>query len=320
MKNTYCLIYNPKAGTKRSKVPFANQITLEEVKALLKQYEIPVDYFPTKRAGHATELARDAIKEGYKAVLVAGGDGTVGEVANALVGTNTTLGILPLGTYMNTARMLAVQNNLELAVATIKMQRIRKIDVGCMTRLDGEKLDKPSYFLESAGLGLEADFHEKFIKLERGEISALFQLIDKFLKFYTRKITIELDDKKIVTRPIFVNIANGPYSGAALPFAPRARLNDHRLTISVFKMGRVETIRMLWALLWGNPITKYGIETHKSKIVKVTSKNPLPIHIDARVFGTTPATFKIIPSAIKVITGYPKDGDSSLLEGTYLDL
>ena len=316
----YKLIYNPNAGIKRSQLPFNNQVSLEEVRSLLKQYEIQVDYSPTKRAGHATDLAKEAIKEGYKTVIVAGGDGTVGEVASALVGTDIVLGILPLGSFMNTARMLSIPINLELAVATIKMRRVRKIDVGCMTRLGGEKLDEQSYFLESAGLGLEADFHEKFIQLERGDVKALYEIVKQFIKFYARKITIELDNHKIITRPILVNIANGPYSGAALSLAPGARLNDHKLTVSLFKMGRVEVIRMLWTLLWGKSIKSYGIDTYQSKLVKVSTSSPMSIHIDARVFGETPASFKIIPNALKVVTGYPKDGEVSLLQRTYLDL
>src|ERR1700680_3095034 len=110
MKQTKtALIYNPRAGTKRNILPDRIlKITLEDIKNLLAQYQIPVDYFPTKYPGHATELARQLSQKGYKLILAAGGDGTVGEVANGLVGSETTLGIIPLGSFMNVAKMLSV--------------------------------------------------------------------------------------------------------------------------------------------------------------------------------------------------------------------
>src|SRR3954468_24777623 len=92
----YRLIYNPKAGKKRSFLHLHTKAsaTLEEVQYLLERYQIVVDLAPTKGPGHATELAKEAVKMKYKGVLVAGGDGTAGEAANGLIGSNTPLGIL----------------------------------------------------------------------------------------------------------------------------------------------------------------------------------------------------------------------------------
>src|SRR5258705_214175 len=114
-------IYNPKAGHKAKLLSLKHPLlSLEDIKALLKRYQIPFDSFPTRSAGHATELARQSVKEGYGTVIVAGGDGTVGEAANGLVGTDVNLGILPLGTFMNIARMLSIPSDIEKAVALLK--------------------------------------------------------------------------------------------------------------------------------------------------------------------------------------------------------
>src|ERR1035437_1272490 len=90
------VIYNPNAGKKKNPVG-GNPITLEDIKRLLVKYQIPADFFPTKKSGDATKLAYDALKEKYETVVAAGGDGTVSEVATGLIGTNITLAILPLG-------------------------------------------------------------------------------------------------------------------------------------------------------------------------------------------------------------------------------
>src|SRR5258708_14378798 len=93
------LIYNSHAGKKRGLFSlFRGKLTaLEDIKELLTKYQIPVDYFPTKRPGHATQLASQCVKKGYKTILAAGGDGTVGAGANGLVGPDTTLRTQPLG-------------------------------------------------------------------------------------------------------------------------------------------------------------------------------------------------------------------------------
>src|SRR5476651_766457 len=90
------LIYNPKAGSKRRINPFGVRITLEEIKKLMEQYQIPIEYAPTHYSKHAIKLAQESIQEGYDLVIAAGGDGTIGEVINGLVGSNVTVGILPL--------------------------------------------------------------------------------------------------------------------------------------------------------------------------------------------------------------------------------
>src|SRR6186997_1905087 len=151
----YKLIYNPNAGKKRNLLPTSQQATLEEIKNLFVQYQIPIDYFPTKGPGDAAILARDSIKEKYNVVIAAGGDGTISEVAAGLVGSDMTMAILPLGSFMNTPEALAIPRDLEMAVMVIKMGRSRKIDIGQINMLDGEKLSKPVFFLENAGVGLE---------------------------------------------------------------------------------------------------------------------------------------------------------------------
>jgi diacylglycerol kinase family enzyme len=122
----YKVIYNPQAGKKKKLLGKPNY-SLEDIQDLLTQYQIPADYYPTKSSGHATKLAHDAIKQKYAGVLAAGGDGTVSEAASGLINTDMLLGVLPLGTYMNTAKMLAIPTELEKAVIMIKINRTRKI-------------------------------------------------------------------------------------------------------------------------------------------------------------------------------------------------
>src|SRR5258708_13045247 len=281
------LIFNPYAGVKRRLIALTkNTTTLEQIKDLLEQYQIPVDYFPTKYPGHATKLAKEATKENYEMVLVAGGDGTVGEAANGLIGKETPLGIIPLGYFMNVARMLSRPTDLEKAVELIKIKRIRKIDVGVVSRFNGEKLEKPYYFLESAGLGLEAELYEHFLAWERGQKSAVFKMLKSLFGFFNYKVKIITNDKReIQTRATLVTISNGPYSGAAVPLSPKAKLNDHFLTLSIFRMSKFELIRYILRAIYKGRSFSSKVEVLKVKKVKILANHKRMVHADGRVFG-----------------------------------
>lgn len=330
------LIFNPNAGMKRKLLPNAKLSTsLEDIKVLLEQYQIPVDFFPTKGPGLATELAKNALKEGYKMVIVAGGDGTVGETANGLVGSDVQLGIIPLGSFMNIARMLSIPLEIEKAVMLIKIGRSRKLDVGQVTKIAEvieptpnhiiKKAQDPGiksegfFFLESAGLGLEAELHEYILEWENGDWKAIWKAVRVLFQYYGHKATIILDNRIIKTRATMVAVSNGPLAGASLPIAPKAKLNDHKLTVSLFKMSKWQIIRFFLKAI--NSGKKYSpkVEIYKAKKVRVETKVERLVHADARLFGTTPVEFKIVPNALNVITGFPQSKDISLLKRTLLD-
>lgn len=337
------LIYNPRAGAKRKLLNNKDSFALEDLISLLKQYQIEVDYFPTRRPGHATELAASASGEGYNAVIAAGGDGTVSEVANGLINTDIPLGIIPLGTFMNIARMLSIPTDLEKAVAIIKIGRTRKIDVGKITMISGERIsDHPSvkikervlrdsssvintptntglYFLESAGIGLDAELQEQFLEFEQGNFKTIFKMIKTYLDYYIAKSKITIDNEVIETKASLIAVSNGPFTGAALPISPQAKLNDHRLSVTIYKMSKFELVKYFLRWFISKKITQSKIQTYKAKKVKIESRSKRIVHTDARVFGTTPIELEIIPNALNVISGFPKDSKYTLMKRTYLD-
>jgi diacylglycerol kinase (ATP) len=315
----YKLIFNPKAGVKRGFLFHRDSnYYLEQVQYLLKKYQIDADFAPTRKTGHAIELAREAVKDGYDVVLVAGGDGTVGEVANGLIGTKVVLGILPLGSFMNIARMLSIPNDLERAVMLLKLGRVRKIDVGKVVNIGGQDLEEGYYFLESAGIGLEAQGHEYIQRLEKGEISAFFKMIKSFWDFYMYSADLDLDDKKIYAKASAIVIGNGQLIGPGLPLATKAQLNDHLLTVSIYKMTKYELLRFIISLLTGKKYLTKKIEILQGKKLILQTPFPRLVHADARLYGKTPLICQIEPSALSVIAGFPDAGENFLKNTTPL--
>lgn len=319
MIKEYKLIYNPHAGEKRKIIKSGGNETLEAIKKLLKQYQIEADYEPTKHSGHATYLAKKSIKQGYKKVLVVGGDGTVSEAANGLVGSNVTLGIIPTGTAVNIAKMLSIPMDIEKSIELIKIGRKRKIDAGAILKLENEKLEKPDYFFETVGIGLDALIQKEFKNFESGSLLSIFKIIQIYMNFYANKITLKTDDDEIITKATLISIANGPYTGFGLLLAPDAKLNDHRLTITLYRMTKFDLIRYFFNMKFEGKIDKRRLKTIQTTKVTISAKHPISLHADGTIFSKTPAVLKIIPNALEVICGFPQPNDTSLNSRTLLD-
>ncbi len=316
------LIYNPHAGQKRSLIPLKTQYSLEDIVGIFQQYQIPVDSFPSKSVEDAIELAKSSQKEGYEVVVAAGGDGTVATIAHGLVGTDVALAVLPMGSVMNIARMLAVPNDMEMAIALIKIGRVRKIDVAEITRIDGQKMEEKSYFLEQAGIGFDADLHYYLSGLfERGEYASILKLFKLFVfPLFGKRIEVEVDGKVIEKKARMVLVSNGPYSGPGLNFAPKSKLNDHKLMISIFHLNKLGLIKFLLNLILRRKAHTSKIKVIEGEKITIRSKEQKLVHADARIFGTTPVEFRSVPSSLNVVVGFPKAGSSTLNKRTPLDL
>ncbi|MFA6105802.1 MAG: YegS/Rv2252/BmrU family lipid kinase [Patescibacteria group bacterium] len=322
------LIYNPHAGSKKHIFARTNFLLLQDIYALLYKYEIDFDTSPILKEGDARRLAREAASDGYEYVIVAGGDGTVGEAATGLVGSNTALAILPLGTYMNVAKMLSIPLNLESAVMVIKMGNIRSIDVGEVISLKEEQVDgkaarEANYFLESVGIGIEADFQNFLLTYKKNRWHSIVELVKGMKSFYNAPLSIELDNDRIIeSKAQLIMISNGPFMGANLSVAPTSKLNDHVLKVTIYKMTNK---KLLWHI-FKLKMTKQGsylrshnlnpaIQTYTSTFVNIKSKKTRPVDADARIYGETPISVKVRPGALKVIVGFAgSKKDSALLE------
>ncbi len=220
---------------------------------------------------------------------------------------------------MNIARMLSIPTDIEKAIMLIKIGRTRKIDVGCITKLDGEKLSESHFFLESAGVGLEAEIQQHILEMERGDKSSVLKIFKKMVNFDSHQIKLVIDNETVNIDATLVSIANGPMTGANLMLAPKAKLNDHRLTVTVYNMSKKELFNYFLKMKTSGKTDLRKLNTYQTKKLRVEADN-LFIHADARLFGSSPAEFKIIPNALNIITGFPSSQDGeTLVKKTFLD-
>ena len=297
MPRRTCLILNPKAGQKAGVT--TNPFTLDEAHELLTRHGIEADYFCTERAAHATELARQAVADGYDRILAAGGDGTVAEVAESLIGSDAVLGLLPLGSVMNVARMLGVPRDLEGAAAVIKAGNVARIDAG---RAKGTARSR--FFLEAAGVGIDAGLFAYVNQIDRGNWRSLRPLIRFLWRYRPRPLHLRIDGRPLDISAMMVTVANGPYLGAALTLAPDAKLDDHRFDVRIFtRFSKLDLIRYILAIIGGRRAYDPKIITRRGRVVEITAPRPLMAHADSHPLGTTPARFELVPSALNVLVG-----------------
>lgn len=316
MKNTfkkYKLIYNPTAGQKRLVAGVPANIGLDEAVNLLKRYKINPDVEETKYHGHAKEIAQSASQEGYDVVISAGGDGTISEIAVALTGKNTVLGILPFGTYMNIPKMLHIPPDVEKAAALIRAGQTTKIDAGVIEELSGKRLSPAKYFFENSGIGFEAEMQKHFGKLEKGNWFEFFNLVKIIWSFYFYRATIILDGKTVIdTKASTIMVSNGSMTGAGLTVAPDATLDDHCLTVSVYRMSRWGVLKFVIGQKIAGQVYSRDIKRYRAKKVRIETKKPRLVHADSRIFGETPVEYSLLPKALNVISGSSKDWDMFL--------
>ncbi|MDQ6675262.1 MAG: YegS/Rv2252/BmrU family lipid kinase, partial [Chloroflexota bacterium] len=266
--------------------------------------QIPFDPWPTKRAGHATDLAREAVAEGRELVIAAGGDGTVNEVAHGLANTATVLGLMPLGSIMNVARTLWVPRDLAGAARTLAEGKVLAMDMGRM----GNR-----FFLEAAGVGLDAGLFGYFERLEKG--ARPLAVVRAGLRFLRQlgspRITVEHDGGRLATRAPMVSVANGPYVGAAYAIAPNARIDDGALDVVVFRHTAIFRVLLHLVLIaGGRPMPPPPrARTLRARSIRVSKRRgrPLPVHVDGDPVGVTPARFDVVPAALRVVVGPPLD-------------
>jgi len=296
-ENRACLIVNPNAGRKIGMT--TNAFGVDDARELLERHEIDAEVWCTERPGHATDLAKKAASEGFRLVIAAGGDGTVEEAAEGLVGTDVILGVLPLGSVMNIARMLGIPRDLDAAADVIKEQRVARIDIG-----RASTGARSAHFIEAAGVGIDAGLFAYFNQLDNGNWRSLKPLITFMWRYRPRRLTLKVDGRVHRFNAMMVTIANGPYVGAALTVAPEARVDDGRFDVEVFtRFGKLELLRHLLAIAWGRRSYNPKVRHFQAKIVEVIPDHPMMVHADSDPLATTPARFEVLPSSLSVIVG-----------------
>lgn len=283
------IIINPTAGRGRMQ---ARAINLED---RLLEKGIRAEFLETQRPGHAFELAKAAAESGVGQVCVAGGDGSISEVVNALVGSNVELGIIALGTGNDVARSLGLPiNQPEAALDVILNGKVRAIDVGVG---DGR------YFISLIGVGFPALVASQANQMRRvhGPLTFFLSVYRAVLRMKAHPVRIELDDRELKLRCTSILIQNTPYTGGGLLMAPQAEMDDGLLDVVVVgDIGRLDLMLNFPRVYRGTHLNHSKFSGYRSRCVKVESESPLEVILDGDLMGTVPLSAGVLQKALKV--------------------
>lgn len=236
-------------------------------------------------------------------VVIAGGDGTVGAAAAALVDTDATLGILALGSFNNVARGMGLPDELDPALDVIARGASSAVDVG----LAGQDGEAPEMFLEAAAVGLEAaGFGVMQLAERRGWLRAL-RLLWRVLRQRRRAMWITVDGERRLSRAPSVVVCNASYHGAGFSLVPDADPADGRFHVAVLEGMSVRRALLHYLrVARGRSVREPDVQVLTADEVRVeAARGTLPAHADGRSIGLTPVVFTIRPGALRLFRPAP---------------
>lgn len=286
------VLWNPNSGSKGG-IP-TNSATRETLLDLMSRHGLGSELQETATEDEALAATREAVSQGYRIVVAAGGDGSIGLVGRVLLGTETALGILPLGSVMNIPRMLDLPRDLEGAAAVLQAGQVRTIDVG--------QADDRVFF-EAGSVGLHAAISRWVAKVDEGHYEAIIRAIIAAFRYRPSRMTVELDGGRIIERrALLVVVANGPFMGAGFRVAPDASIDDGLFDVRVFlHYSKRELIRHFISIAFGRRAYVPHTLTERASKVRISGPSPLPARADDEDLGRTPVTFRVRAGALRVI-------------------
>jgi diacylglycerol kinase (ATP) len=293
------LIYNPTAGTLRRNPAIINRLV-----TALEQHRVALTLAPTKRAQHAAELAEIAVQTQNDCVLVCGGDGTINEAAQSLVGTATALAIWPGGTANVLAKELRLPSAPEALVEMIMRPQIRTISVGRAFKPEGKMpAGWQRYFLVMAGIGLDATIVQNVhpgLKKQLGIGAYLASGLGFLARLPLTPFTINYNGQR--HESTFAVISNAANYATFFSLTPDAQLSAEQFKVCLFNsQSRLAYLGYALLSTRGSHIHTSGVKYDAAQSVNANSNDAALVQLDGEVVGNLPMRFENVPQALRVV-------------------
>jgi YegS/Rv2252/BmrU family lipid kinase len=288
------LIYNPTAGALRRDLKQIERLTIA-----LREHGILAVAKPTAYAGHAIQLAEQAVAGGISTVIVCGGDGTINEAAQALVGTETALAVWPCGTANVLAKELSLPKRASVLAKLIADDSLRIISVGSAVK-PGTGWQR--YFLLMAGIGMDAAIVQG-VDLELKKMSGVGAYWLSGLEFLARlplkPFSLTVNEQHYEST--FTVISNSARYGGWFRIAPKAKMDDDQLDVCVFNTrSRLAYLSYALMSLTGSHTRRRNVFYQTTRQMHANSNDEALVQLDGDVMGNLPMDFEIVPRALRI--------------------
>lgn len=284
-------IINPKSGV-MSKEKLVDLIT-----EYLDTRKFEVSFKWTQYSGHGYKIAKESVRQNFQVVVAVGGDGSVHNIASGLVGSNTILGIIPMGSGNGMARHLQIPTKIENAILTINQQKVRAVDVGKINN---------KYFFNVAGFGFDGRIAKLFAKSNKRGLIKYAQLVFReFLKSKQHGFSVEFENGQTIhDEALMISMANASEFGNGFSVSPLSNMHDGRMELVVTKKPSFFAFPGLLKKAVDHQVHHSSyVNTYRFKKIHVRHANA-EFHADGEpVTLKFPVTIEVLQNALKVIAG-----------------
>ena len=267
----------------------------------LEELHVPLGVtYAIRDPARLPETVREVLDDGYRFLILGGGDGSVSSVVDFLAERDALLGLLPLGTANDFARTLDIPDDIEGACKTIANGKVVDVDLG----LAGDNF---YVNVASVGLGVEATRAlSPWLKKSTGPLAYPVAAIRAFLKHepFSARLTFPDEDHEPVEydRLLQVAVGNGRFYGGGMVVALESNIDDKTLDVYAIDLGRQrDLIGAVRYLKSGDFIKTDGVHHFRTPRVRLETDPELPVNIDGELVSRTPQDFSIAHNALDVL-------------------
>lgn len=283
-------IINPISGVgSKRKIP-------RMIEDLCLQYKCELQIKFTEYAGHASILTREALAAGSHTIIAVGGDGTVNEIARAMIHSDAVLGIVPKGSGNGLARELHIPMDVRKALELIVKGKVIAID--CCKAND-------SVFFCTCGVGFDAAVSQKFAKeKKRGSLTYIKNTIEEYLSYKPEPYELLIDGATVKEKAFLIACGNASQYGNNAFIAPHANIQDGMMDITILAPFTPLDIAPLAIQLFTKQIDRNSkIRIFRAKQVTIVRQNPGIMHLDGEpIMADCQIDISVDPAALNVYT------------------
>ena len=295
------IIANPSSGWGRS------EAKLRKVESMLRDWGLDYRIVTTTGPGHAAEAAAEALRGGDRFLVAAGGDGTVHEVVNGMfaggqpITPDAVLGVLATGSGCDFVRSFGIPGDAVRAARHLTGDAVRTIDLGKVTFADGGAT-RVRFFANIAEAGLGGSVVARASRLP-GAFASTRYFVGFWLtlpRFRPAAVRLDADGQAFEWLAHNVVVANCRFYGGGMLISPKSEPDDGRLDVLVMTGPKSDAYTTLPKVYRGTHLPHRDIAELRVSRLTVETDVPYPIEADGEMLGTTPATFEVIPGALRL--------------------
>jgi YegS/Rv2252/BmrU family lipid kinase len=304
------LIYNPASG----QISARRMAAVEDALAVFRDAGVEAEAFVTRGAGDATIHAQQAAREGYDAILACGGDGTVHEIVQSLVGTEIALGVVPLGT----ANALASDLGLIASPAKVARKLLNalptRVSVGRIHYQDSAGNPGSRYFVVAAGIGGDALLMSRLDTRLKRRLGYVLYLIEAFRIWATSSFPLfeavlpanGNGGERVVEVSQLLAVRVRSFGGVLRTLAPRASLRNGNLSLLAFKtQSRLRYLKFILAVIARRQTFTRTVELLDTPFIECRalngSRDALFVEADGEVLGYLPVRLEVVPHSLTLL-------------------